>query len=301
MLYLFQQLLNGLHSGALYALLAFGYALTNGVLHRINLAHGAVFAFSGQVMIFTAVYGYDTLWLTLAAAIALGISAAFLYATLLGHALGRHILLPLAGRSPNTIVAATLGVLIVLMETYRIAADTHDLWLPPMLAYPIVFAKDGAFRATLTFIQLVDCTVVVVTVALAGWFLARSDFGRKWRAVCDDPLTASLCGVDTAGIFRIAVMGGTLCAALAGIMAGFYYGNIGFGEGLIYGLKILFVTAVGGFLSPVRAALGAAAFGMGESLWAGYFPIEWRDAWMYFLLVAMLVLGRAGRDDGKVA
>ena len=50
----------------------------------------------------------------------------------------------------------------------------------------------------------------------------------------------------------------------------------------------------------MRAALGAAAFGMGESLWAGYFPIEWRDAWMYFLLVAMLVLTAPGRDAGKV-
>ncbi|TIV68136.1 MAG: branched-chain amino acid ABC transporter permease, partial [Mesorhizobium sp.] len=38
MLYFFQQVLNGLHSGALYALLAFGYVLTNGILHRTNLA-----------------------------------------------------------------------------------------------------------------------------------------------------------------------------------------------------------------------------------------------------------------------
>ena len=45
MLYFFQQVLNGLHSGALYALLAFGYVLTNGVLHRTNLAYGALFAF----------------------------------------------------------------------------------------------------------------------------------------------------------------------------------------------------------------------------------------------------------------
>ena len=64
---------------------------------------------------------------------------------------------------------------------------------------------------------------------------------------------------------------------------------------------ILFVTAVGGYLSPPRAALGAAAFGMAESLWAGYFPVEWRDAWMYLFLVAMLVLIGAGRDTSKIA
>ncbi|TIW06051.1 MAG: branched-chain amino acid ABC transporter permease, partial [Mesorhizobium sp.] len=53
MLYLFQQVLNGLHSGALYALLAFGYVLTNGILHRTNLAYGALFAFCGHTMILT--------------------------------------------------------------------------------------------------------------------------------------------------------------------------------------------------------------------------------------------------------
>jgi branched-chain amino acid transport system permease protein len=301
MLYFFQQVLNGLHSGALYALLAFGYALTNGVLRRINLAYGAVFAFCGQAMILTAVYGYDVLWLTLPAAVALGVVAALLYAVLLGGVLSRAVFEPLAQRSANTLVAATLGVLLALTEFSRIAADTHDFWLPPMLSRPVVFAEGTGFRATLTVIQLIDCAIVAAIVAVAGWRLARSDFGRKWRAVCDDPLTASLCGVDTVGVFRTAVLCGALCAALAGVMAGFYYGNIGFGDGLVYGLKILFVTAVGGFLSPVRAAMGAAAFGLAESLWAGYFPIEWRDAWMYFLLVAMLVLVGANRDAGKAA
>ncbi|TGS49551.1 branched-chain amino acid ABC transporter permease, partial [bacterium M00.F.Ca.ET.179.01.1.1] len=97
------------------------------------------------------------------------------------------------------------------------------------------------------------------------------------------------------------VLFGGFCAALAGVMASLYYGNVSFGSGLVYGLKILFVTAVGGYLSPPRAALGAAAFGMAESLWAGYFPREWRDAWMYLFLVAMLVLIGAGRDQQKIA
>lgn len=299
MLYFLQQVLNGLHSGALYALLAFGYALTNGVLHRINLAHGAVFAFCGQAMILVAVYGYDVLWLTLPATLALGIAAALAYAALLSRILSRQVFEPLAARSANTLVAATLGVLLVLMETARLAAETHDFWLPPLLSQPVVFAEGDLFKVTLTRIQLVDCVVVAITVALASWALARSSLGRKWRAVLDDPFASALCGVDTRAVFRSAVLAGALCAALAGIMAGLYYGNIGFGDGLVYGLKILFVTAVGGFLSPLKAALGATAFGVAESLWAGYFPIEWRDAWMYGLLVATLVLVGDGRDRAK--
>jgi branched-chain amino acid transport system permease protein len=140
MLYFLQQVLNGLHSGALYALLAFGYALTNGILHRTNLAYGGIFAFCGQTTILVAVYGWQVLWLTLPATIALGVLAAFIYAVLLGRLLAAGVFAPLAARSPNAIAAATLGVLIVLQELSRIAADTHDYWLPPMLAYPVVLA-----------------------------------------------------------------------------------------------------------------------------------------------------------------
>ncbi|ODT16146.1 MAG: branched-chain amino acid ABC transporter permease [Mesorhizobium sp. SCN 65-12] len=301
MLYFFQQVLNGLHSGALYALLAFGYVLTNGILHRTNLAYGALFAFSGQTMILAAAFGYQVLWLTLFAAVAFGVVAAFLYAWLICHALSRSIFEPLADRTPNAIVVTTLGVLLFLSEASRIAADTHDLWLPPMLSQPIVFAQDSGFRATLTLIQLLDCATVLAAIGLATWLFARSSFGRRWRAVSDDPAAAAMCGVDVRGVFRHAVLFGGLCAALAGVLAGLYYGNVSFGSGLVYGLKILFVTAVGSYQSPPRAAVGAAAFGMAESLWAGYFPVEWRDAWMYLFLVAMLVLVGAGRDTRKLA
>ena len=165
MLYFFQQVLNGLHSGALYALLAFGYVLTNGILHRTNLAYGAVFAFCGQTMILTAAFGYQTLWLTLFASVALGVVAALLYAALISHVLSRSVFEPLADRSPNAIVVTTLGILLVLSEASRIAADTHDLWLPPMLAQPIIFARSPTFTATLTLIQVLDCAFVLAIIA----------------------------------------------------------------------------------------------------------------------------------------
>jgi branched-chain amino acid transport system permease protein len=301
MLYFFQQALNGLHSGALYALLAFGYVLTNGILHRTNLAHGALFAFCGQTMILTAVFGYQMLWLTLLAAVALGVVTAFLYAALVSQVLSRNVFEPLAQRTPNAVVVTTLGVLLFLSEASRIAADTHDLWLPPMLAQPIVIAQDATFKATLTLIQLLDCAVALAALGLASWAFVRSSFGRRWRAVSDDPKAAAMCGIDVRAVFRHAVLSSGFFAALAGIMAGLYYGNVSFDSGLVYGLKILFVTAVGGYLSPPRAALGAAAFGMAESLWAGYFAVEWRDAWIYLFLVAMLVLAGPRRDTGKVA
>lgn len=290
MVYFLQQVLNGLHSGALYALLAFGYSLTHGVLHRTNIAYGSVFAFGGQTMILAAVFGYQVLWMTLPASIAFGAVLSFLYAWLIGYMLSRHVLAPLAASSPNAIVVATLGVTMVLTELARISADTRDFWLPPMLATPVVFAASGGFRATLTLIQLIDCALVAAAILLAAHALVRTAAGRAWRAVCDDPHASALCGVDVPRVFRVSVLAGGFAATFAGILAAFYFGNMSFGTGLIFGLKILFITAVGGYGTPPRAALGAFAFGVAESLYSGYFPLEWRDVAMFGLLVTLLVL-----------
>lgn len=300
MLYFSQQVLNGLHSGALYALLAFGYALTNGVLKRTNLAYGAVFAFCGQITILAAVFGWFTLLLTLPATIVFGIAAALAYAVLVSDILSRHVLAPLAERSPNAVVMATLGASLVLTELSRIAADTKDLWLPPMLATPVAFFQSGDFRVTLTAIQLINCTVIAVLVAAGAAALAFSRFGRLWRAVSDDPAAAELLGVDTGRVFRTAVLGGSLAAAVSGILAALYYGNVSFGTGLVFGLKVLFITAVGGYRSPTQAAAGAMAFGLAEALWSGYFSIEWRDGAMFAALILLLVLRPRERDQPDI-
>lgn len=300
MLYFFQQVLNGVHSSAIYALLAFGYALSNSVIRRTNLAYGAVFAFSGQTMILVAVFGWYVLWLTLPATVALGIAAGFAYAALVSNILSRSVFAPLAESSPNTIVAATLGVSLVLMELARIAAETRDFWLPPMLATPVVFASGEGFRVTLTVIQLLNCVIAVLVILGLTRLLSRSGFGRNLRAVSDDPAAARMCGVDVERVFHLSVILGGLVAALAGILAGLYYGNISFGTGLIFGLKILFVTAVGGYNSPPRAALGAVAFGMAEAVWSGYFPFGWRDAAVFLALVALLVLQPPDKEERQV-
>lgn len=294
--YFLQQFLNGLHAGAIYALLAFGYVVTNGVLHRTNLAYGAIFAFCGQLLIMAAIFAYDILWLDWLAAIGFASLLSLTYAYGIGTVLSRHVLQPLAGKSPNIIVAATLGVAIVLMESSRIAADTRDIWLPPLLSTPIEFAATGTFRVTLTENQIVGLSIALAALVFGAWMIARSRFGRIWRAVSDDPLAAQLCGVDVSAVFSRAVVFGALAACLGGVLAAVHYGNIGFGAGLVYGLKILFVTAAGSYASPILAALGAAAYGIGESLWTGYFPAEWRDGWMFAFLVVLLVLRTPPHD-----
>lgn len=298
MLFFVQQCLNGLHSGAIYALLAFGYVLTNGVLHRTNLAYGAIFAFCGHALILGAIFAWTVLWLEWWTAVVLGGVVATASGLMLASVLTRHVLTPLASSAPNAIVVVTLACAIVLMELSRISADTRDLWLPPLFSTPVTFVSDGMFAATLTANQVAGCIVAALALAVSTAALRRSSAGRYWRAVSDDRSAAASCGVDASRVVSAAVAAGCLFAVLAGAIAALHYGNISFGTGMAYGLKILFVTAAGSYSAPDRAAAGAFAYGMAEALWGGYFPLEWRDAWMLAFLVAMLVLRQAGTEVG---
>lgn len=290
MAYFTQQLLNGLHMGALYALLAYGYAITNGLLRRANLAHGALFALGGQVMILAALYGWTVLWLILPLSLAFGALMAFSLTGIAAYAVGRSVLQPLARQAPNTVIAATLGVSIVLGELGRFAFDNRDIWLSPVSMRTVTFWRDGDFAVTLTGVQIANVAIAAAVLLAASAFLTRSRFGASWRANCDDPIAAEMCGVDSTRIFRMsaALAGGF--AALAGIMAAVHFGNISFDTGLFFGLKVLFVAALGFGGTPLAAAAGAGAVGLAESLWSGYFPIEWRDAAVFATLIAIFAL-----------
>jgi branched-chain amino acid transport system permease protein len=282
--YLSQILLNGAHNGALYAVLAYGYVLTFQVTHRPNFAHGAVFAFTGQNLILFTWFGWNTLWLIWPLALAFGAAMAILLSIAALWMLARTVFPPLLGKSPNTMVAASLGAAICLSELARLGADTRDFWLPPIFAMPVSIGS-----GSLTAIQLLNIALVVLVLIGSEMMLRKTHFGRQLRAVSDDPLGTRLIGCDDRVITKKAIAVGGLYAVLAGMLAAIYFGNIGFGAGLVFGLKVLFISAAGGFAAPIAGAAGAFALGLVESLWDGYFPIVYRDTVVYLLLVLLLV------------
>lgn len=295
MAYFLQQIANAAPAAALYAALAFGYSIAFAVTRRADIAYGALFAFAGQTFILFAVIGWSGLRLVLPAALALGAAAGLAYGLGAGLVIGRHVMRPLAAVPGNAALVAALGLVLVLMETARLAADTLSFWLPPLLSRPVVFWNDAAFPVTLTVLQVMNTCAMVAIVAAGQVFLSRSRWGRNWRAVCDDRLAAELCGVDAAAVFLAAYGAAALVASLSGILASAYYGNMDFGAGLVFGVKVLFVAAIGGAGLPLRSALGGAAMGLAETLWSAYAPILWRDLAIFSALVLLLVIFRRER------
>lgn len=295
MAYFLQQIANALPVAALYAALAFGYSIAFAVTRRADIGYGALFAFAAQMFILFSAYGWDRLWLVLPAALAFGAVVALAYSVGAGFVVGRYIMRPLAFSSDNTVVVAALGVVLVLMETARLASDTRSFWLPPFLNTPVVFWGDPAFPVTLTVLQLFN-TVAMAALVLAGQvFLARSAWGRRWRAVSQDRQAAELCGVDAAGVYLSAYTLATLIASLTGMLAVSYYGNMDFGAGLVFGVKVLFIAAIGGAGTPLLSAVGGAAMGLAETIWSAYGDFLWRDLVIFSALVLLLVVFRRER------
>jgi len=292
MAYFLQQIASAVPVAALYAALAFGYAIAFAVTRRADLTYGALFAFAGQIFVLFVDFGWNSLWLVLPAALAVGALAALTFGLGAGLVAGRYVMRPLAFSSANAVVVASLGSLIVLMEAARLASETRSLWLPPFLNDVIVFWPNPGFPVTLTVIQLINTGLFAGLVAVGHWLLTRTYVGRYWRAVAEDREAASLCGVDPTTVYIAAYGVASLVAAVCGILAASYYGNMDFGMGLSFGVKVLFIAAIGGQTAPLLAALGAAGIGFLETLWSAYGPILWRDFAIFGFLVIVLVVTR---------
>lgn len=295
MAYLLQQLANAVPLCALYAALAFGYAIGFGVTRRADITYGALYAFSGQLLLLFSDVGYTHLLLILPAAIAFGALVSSAYTMGAGLFIGRSIMLPLAKKSPNTVIVAALGMVIILGETARLASDTRDIWLPPFMNEAVVFWNDAHFPVTLTQLQLINTALMIALVLCGGAVMKYTVWGRIWRAVTDDALAAELCGTSAVTVFLMAYGASALIATFCGILSTSYYGTMDFGAGLLFGLKVLMIAALGGYSDPLRSAGGAAALGLFETLWGAYGPFVWRDLVIFSVLVFLLVLSRRER------
>jgi branched-chain amino acid transport system permease protein len=84
-------------------------------------------------------------------------------------------------------------------------------------------------------------------------------------------------------------------SAIAGVMATAYYGSMDFGAGLLFGLKVVMIAAIGDQSSPAKCAIGAALYGFAETMWGAYMPYVWRDLAMFSGLVILAVVARQER------
>jgi len=140
-------------------------------------------------------------------------------------------------------------------------------------------------------------TIAAAALAAAGavmLLLARSRFGREWRAFADDPAAAALFGVAPRRLMAQTFVLAGLLAGLAGWIVAVYYGNVGFAMGTVLGLKALVAAVVGGIGSVPGAFLGGVLVALIEAGWSAYFDLAFRDVVVFSLLIVVFVLRPGG-------
>ncbi|MHB2165997.1 branched-chain amino acid ABC transporter permease [Alsobacter sp. R-9] len=288
-----QTVLNGLPQAGTYGLLAASYSLIYGLVGRIVFGFGELAALGGYGALLGVTLALQAGTVNPLVALAVAAMLAVYGAMVHGSVIGRVIVGPLLSR-PLPVLIATTGLMLLLSEYLRILQGSDLRWIPPVFNTPVALVRAGTFTATTTPVALLTAgTAALVSCALLV-LMQRSSFGRAWRAYADDPLAASLFGVD-----RNRIVGATfaLAASLAGF-AGFvmtaFYGGVGYGAGLILGLKALVAAVLGGIGSVGGALVGGLAIGLAEALWSATMPIESRDIAVFVLLSVVLALRPGG-------
>lgn len=289
-----QQTLSALPSAAIYALLACSYALIYGLSGRIILSFGEFAALGATASVVGAALFVFIAASTPVAGLMAAFVVAILVAALHGFAMGRFVLRLLAQARGQAVLIATLGLALALSEYLRLAQGTGLRWLPPVLNEPMALARAGSLVVTATPLGL--------GVAAAGFgatlglvlLIARSAYGRQWRAVADDAPTAALFGVDARAVHDRALMLACAASGMAGVIVTAVYGGMGFAGGFTLGLKALIGAILGGIGTPAGAALGGLCIALFEVLWSATMPLEQRDIAVYALLAAVLILRPGG-------
>jgi len=278
---LFAALLNGLLTGALYALVALGLTLIYGVLHIINFAHGALLT----AAMFAAFYAYRLLGLDpyLAAGI---LTPAFFG---LGYALQRFIIGPASRGEDRNYLLITLGLAVVIENALLFAfrADTRTI----NLSYAFDVIEIGpAFLA----VPRVVAFAVTLGVALALWLFMRwTDTGKAIRAVAREKLGAELSGIEVSHIYAVTFGIGTACLAIAAcLLIPTYYVNPNVGNAFV--LIAFTIVVLGGMGSVAGALVGGLVVGVAESIGGLFLGESLGQTGIFVIFILTLLLRPAG-------
>lgn len=274
-------IINGVLTGAVYALIALGLTLVYGVLHIINFAHGALLT----AALFAAFFMHKLFALDPYLSVFILVPAFFA----LGYSLQRFVIGPAAHGNDGNILLVTLGLAVVIENAllYAFRADTRTI----DVSYGFdVVPVAGMFLS----VPRLAGFVAAVVVALLLWLLLTcTDTGKAIRAVAKEKLGAQLSGIDVAHIYAVTFGLGAACVAIAAcLLIPTYYVNPHVGNAFVL---IAFTTVVlGGMGSIPGALIGGLFVGVVESLCGLYLGESLGQIGIFLMFILVLLFRPSG-------
>lgn len=267
----------GLLLGGLYALFAAGLSLVFGIMRLVNLAHGDLIVFAAFIILLVVeATGLNPFLSALIAAPALFCFGWALQWFVLSRVLGKDILPPLL---------VTFGLSIALqngmLEVF--SADSQR-----MRTGALESASIDLGPVTVGIMPLLTFASAVAVIFALNQIFYRTALGRAFRATSDDPVTASLMGINPRSVFAMA----TGLAMVIVTIAALYLGMRSNFDPSIGPARLIFAfeaVIIGGLGSLWGTLLGGAIIGVAQTAGAQINP-EWQllAGHIAFLLVLLL-------------
>jgi branched-chain amino acid transport system permease protein len=284
---IWQQLVNGISVGSIYALMATGYALIYSLLGFSNWAHGDIGMIGAYIGFFCLATFNMPVWLALIVAVV----GAGLVSVLAERVAYRRIR---NNNSPTMfLMIAAMGVSIALQNFVLVTVGSKFKTYPQLL--PVKAIPVGGVY--IGMLDLISFLVSVVVILFLYYLIERTKFGLAVKAAASDMQVASLLGINVDKYIGLVFLLAGSLAGVSGVLLGMKYtvypqlGN--------FALKAFIASVFGGLGSVPGAIVGALFIGIMEVFVAGYVSAGLRDLFTFTLLIAVLVIrptGLFGKD-----
>ena len=290
----FQQLVNGLTIGMIYALIALGYTMVYGIAQLINFAHGEIFMVGAYIglLIYSVLHPVaESSWMVIPI-----FAATMLLTALLGYMIERFAYRPLRDAPRLAPLITAIGISFVLQNAVMLIAGPSDKSFPAMMA----LHKFSISHVTLTNLQILIAAVSIFLMVGLHLFVKYTQVGKAMRALADDRQAASLMGIDANFVIAVAFLIGSALAGAGGVMFGMYYNTINFHDGYLAGMKAFTAAVMGGIGNIPGAMLGGVLLGVFEGLAAGYISSQWKNVFAFLILILILLFRPTGLLGARV-
>jgi branched-chain amino acid transport system permease protein len=293
--FFFQELVNGITTGALYALVALGFSMVYGILKLLNFAHGDLYMVGAYIGFFVIQWFGGPQSLSIAVPLLLLIM--FVLAAVvvggLGVAIERFAYRPLRDAPRIAPLITAIGIsfflenaaLLLFGAQFRVYNTADFISLSSGITIGSV---------TIDSVQIMVLVLgLVLTVGLRE-LVNRTKLGKQMRAVAADREAAEMMGINVNFTIAATFFLGSALAGVAGVMGGLLFNQVTPTIGFIVGLKAFTAAVVGGIGSLPGAMLGGLLIGVAESMITGYISSTYTNLFVFALLIVVMLVRPSG-------
>ena len=278
----FQQLINGVSLGSIYALIALGYTMVYGIMKLINFAHGDIYMLGAYAGYFATAH------------FKMPFLPAFIFsmviAAIAGMVIERLAYRPLRNAPKIAILITAIGVSLLLEYGGML------LVTPQPRTFPVLFptVTYNFWGMVVNSQQVVILIISVALMCILTYVVNKTKVGKAMRAVSFDTDAARLMGINVDRIVSFTFAIGSALAAAAGVLVGIYYNSIDPLMGIMPGLKAFVAAVLGGIGVIPGAMAGGIILGVIEALVSGFLSSTFRDAAAFVILIVILLFKPSG-------